>query len=261
MNCPGENLQRRSPKGSYSQVTGLDRDRTLESISTDEAIGIPYSAEHLSGLKTEYLPKRGGTLFYVCFSRTSGTGWNGCFCSVRSHARPEEANGSVRRLHDGTGHCLRGRHAEGSVPRLGALVAAGVSLAFFLAARKHLFHAGVPAFEPVMLLADSLGLGVFTAAGVSAAVQAGFGDSIPYCVFLGALTGVGGGTLRDVLAGLPPYIFVKHIYACASIAGGIACALLWRIAGQTCAVMVCFSLVFLIRILAARFRWSLPKAV
>ena len=142
-----------------------------------------------------------------------------------------------------------------------ALEAAGVSIVFFLAARKHLFHAGVPAFEPVMLLADSLGLGVFTAAGVSAAVQAGFGDSIPYCVFLGALTGVGGGTLRDVLAGLPPYIFVKHIYACASIAGGIACALLWRIAGQTCAVMVCFSLVFLIRILAARFRWSLPKAL
>ena len=142
-----------------------------------------------------------------------------------------------------------------------ALEAAGVSIVFFLAARKHLFHAGVPAFEPVMLLADSLGLGVFTAAGVSAAVQAGFGDSIPYCVFLGALTGVGGGTLRDVLAGLPPYIFVKHIYACASIAGGIVCALLWRTAGQTCAVMVCFSLVFLIRILAARFRWSLPKAV
>ena len=95
-----------------------------------------------------------------------------------------------------------------------ALVAAGVSAAFFLAARKHLFHAGGPAFEPVMLL-----------------------------------------------AGLPPYIFVKHIYACASIAGGIACALLWRSAGQTCAVLVCFSLVFLIRILAARYRWSLPKAV
>ena len=141
-----------------------------------------------------------------------------------------------------------------------ALEAAGVSIIFFLAARKHLFHTGVPAFEPVMLLADSLGLGVFTAAGVSVAEQAGFGESIPYCVFLGALTGVGGGTLRDVLAGLPPYIFVKHIYACASIAGGIACALLWKAAGQTCAVLVCFSLVFLIRILAAKYRWSLPKA-
>ena len=29
----------------------------MESISTDEAIGIPYSAGHLSGIKTEYLPK------------------------------------------------------------------------------------------------------------------------------------------------------------------------------------------------------------
>lgn len=142
-----------------------------------------------------------------------------------------------------------------------ALVAAAVSVAFFLAARRRLFHAGVPAFETVMLLADSLGLGVFTAAGVAAAEQSGFGESIAYCVFLGALTGVGGGTLRDVLAGLPPYIFVKHIYACASIAGAIACAVLWKTAGQTCAVLVCFTLVFMIRILAARFHWSLPKAV
>lgn len=142
-----------------------------------------------------------------------------------------------------------------------ALLAAGVSAAFFLAARRHLFHSGLPAFDTVMLLADSLGLGVFTAAGVSAAVQAGYGDSIPYCVFLGTLTGVGGGTLRDVLAGLPPYIFVKHIYACASIAGAAACALLWSTAGRTSAVLVCFTLVFMIRIMAARFHWSLPKAM
>ena len=90
--------------------------------------------------------------------------------------------------------------------------------------------------------------------------QQAISDAIIKASYIPVFCGVGGGTIRDVLAGLPPYIFVKHIYACASIAGGIACALLWRSAGQTCAVLVCFSLVFLIRILAARFRWSLPKA-
>ena len=34
-------------------------------------------------------------------------------------------------------------------------------------------------------------------------------------MFVGTLTGVGGGLLRDMMAGVPPYIFVKHIYACA----------------------------------------------
>ena len=65
MNCPGENLQRRSPKGSYSQVTGLDRDRTLESISTDEAIGIPPS---IFQVKRQSIFQNGGYSFYVLFS-------------------------------------------------------------------------------------------------------------------------------------------------------------------------------------------------
>jgi len=66
--------------------------------------------------------------------------------------------------------------------------------------------------------------------------------------------------MRDVLAGLPPYIFVKHIYACASIAGAILCAVLWRFTGQAWAMLGCLILVFVIRILAARYHWSLPKA-
>ena len=66
--------------------------------------------------------------------------------------------------------------------------------------------------------------------------------------------------MRDVLAGLPPYIFVKHIYASASIAGAILCAALWHFTGQPWAMLACLVLVFVIRILAARYRWSLPKA-
>lgn len=141
-----------------------------------------------------------------------------------------------------------------------ALLAIGVSLLVFLASRLRLLHSEAPAFETVLLLADSLGLGVFTAAGVAAAMQAGFGENVCYCVFLSTLTGVGGGTLRDVLAGQPPYIFVKHIYACACIAGGILCTLLWNPLGQGASMVLCFILVSSIRLLAAKYRWSLPKA-
>ena len=53
-------------------------------------------------------------------------------------------------------------------------------------------------------------------------------------VFVGLLTGVGGGVMRDVLAGNTPYILVKHVYACASLAGAVLCAVLWRLRAAVC---------------------------
>ena len=141
-----------------------------------------------------------------------------------------------------------------------ALTAIGVSLVMFLPFVRKLLTRGEKVYEAVLLIADSLGLGIFTAAGVAAAAGAGYGDNLFFAVFLGTVTGVGGGVMRDVLAGLPPYIFVKHIYACASIAGAILCAVLWRFTGQAWAMLGCLILVFVIRILAARYHWSLPKA-
>ena len=44
---------------------------------------------------------------------------------------------------------------------------------------------------------------------------------------LAMTTGVGGGILRDVLAGNTPYVFVKHFYACASLIGAVVCAVCW----------------------------------
>ena len=141
-----------------------------------------------------------------------------------------------------------------------ALTAIGVSLVIFLPFVRRLLTRREKAYEAVLLIADSLGLGIFTAAGVAAAIGAGYGNSFFFAVFLGTVTGVGGGVMRDVLAGLPPYIFVKHIYACASIAGAVLAAALWPFLGQAWSMLACLILVFVIRILAARHRWSLPKA-
>jgi uncharacterized membrane protein YeiH len=141
-----------------------------------------------------------------------------------------------------------------------ALTAIGVSLVIFLPAVRRIFAAKERAYEVTMLLADSVGLGIFTSAGVAAAVGAGYGKSFFFSVFLGAITGVGGGVLRDVMAGMRPYIFVKHIYACASLAGAVVCALLWNSIGKTAAMLLGCAVIFVIRLLAAHFRWSLPKA-
>ena len=78
--------------------------------------------------------------------------------------------------------------------------------------------------------------------------------------FVGVLTGVGGGILRDIFAGNTPYIFIKHFYACASIIGAWTCALLWPHTGSVPAMIAGAALTVVLRLLAAHFRWSLPKA-
>ena len=78
-------------------------------------------------------------------------------------------------------------------------------------------------------------------------------------LFVAVVTGVGGGVLRDIFAGDRPYIFVKHIYACASLAGAAACMLLWS-AGENLALLTGCALTVVLRLCAAVFRWSLPKA-
>ena len=78
-------------------------------------------------------------------------------------------------------------------------------------------------------------------------------------MFHGTVTGVGGGLLRDVMAGVPPYILVRHIYACASIVGAIVCVVLYRNFGAVAAMVGASAVVILIRYLAAHSRWTLPE--
>ena len=74
------------------------------------------------------------------------------------------------------------------------------------------------------------------------------------------ITGVGGGVMRDLFAGDRPYIFVKHVYACAALLGAIAFAALKPLVGLDGATIIGFALIVVIRFCSAHFHWSLPKA-
>lgn len=107
---------------------------------------------------------------------------------------------------------------------------------------------------------DALGLAIFTVMGISSAKALSDEHNLFLLVFVGVITGVGGGLIRDIMAGDTPYIFVKHIYACASIVGALACVFLWEPIGTVWAMFIGAALVFVIRMLAAHFKWSLPHA-
>ena len=105
---------------------------------------------------------------------------------------------------------------------------------------------------------DSIGLGIFTSLGVMSGIDNVYPDNTFLLVFIGMLTGVGGGLMRDMMAGEEPYIFVKHIYACASLVGALGCVEIYREWGRLPAVFIGAFIVMAIRFLAAHYRWNLP---
>lgn len=115
-------------------------------------------------------------------------------------------------------------------------------------------------YDRIFLIMDSVGLGLFTVIGIRVAKTASIEDNFFLVTFVGVLTGVGGGLLRDIFAGDRPYIFIKHFYACAAIIGAWICAYLWDITGESAAMIIGASVIVLLRLLAAHYRWSLPKA-
>lgn len=141
-----------------------------------------------------------------------------------------------------------------------AIVAVFTSIVvFFPFVRRLMLHTR-KLYDSIMFFMDSLGLAIFTVMGIFAASKISWDHSMFLLLFVGVITGVGGGVLRDILAGNTPYIFVKHIYACASLAGAGVCVILWTRIGSLYAMVVGAVVVFILRILAAHFKWNLPRA-
>lgn len=116
----------------------------------------------------------------------------------------------------------------------------------------------IEGYEKIMNILDAIGLGAFTVIGIDTGVEAGYGDYHFLIIFLGVITGIGGGILRDIMAGETPYVLKKHIYACASIAGACLYVVLLQVTRSDSAMIGSALLVVVIRILASHFRWDLP---
>ena len=111
-----------------------------------------------------------------------------------------------------------------------------------------------------LMVADSVGLGVFTVVGVNTCFESLPDANFFTAVFLGVITGVGGGVLRDVFSMNLPKIFVKHFYACASIAGAIVAFLIVKYLNAPLIASISGAAVVIkLRFLASFLRWNLPK--
>lgn len=110
-----------------------------------------------------------------------------------------------------------------------------------------------------LLISDAIGLGAFTVLGIQYVQEQSGYDNPVLLLFVGVVTGVGGGVMRDVFSGNIPFIFRKHVYATASIAGALTYICLEKTGHLELAATTTLVMVLVLRILAARFEWNLPK--
>lgn len=106
---------------------------------------------------------------------------------------------------------------------------------------------------------DAVGLATFSTVGTEMACEAGFSDMAVLSISMGLLTGIGGGIIRDILVDSTPYVLKKHIYALASIIGSTIYYLIRTNGNKILALIIAMPIIVIIRILAAKYHWKLPK--
>ena len=120
-----------------------------------------------------------------------------------------------------------------------------------------IFHHILKKLDNAWLVFDTLGLALFTIAGMQKSLA--FGQPYWVAIIMGCITGSAGGVIRDVLLNNEPVIFQREIYAMASVAGGIT---YWTLdyynSPIEVTVIVTFLLICVIRFLAVRYHLSLP---
>lgn len=112
---------------------------------------------------------------------------------------------------------------------------------------------------PGLQIVDAIGLGLFSATGVSLALQGGV-QAFP-AVLMGVVTATAGGVLRDLICAEVPQVFRRRsqLYVTCSFAGAAGYALLATVGvGADAALIACVSLTVLLRLTAIHFDLHLP---
>ncbi|HOK79939.1 MAG TPA: trimeric intracellular cation channel family protein [bacterium] len=115
----------------------------------------------------------------------------------------------------------------------------------------------IAVYTKIFLISDAIGLASFTSTGSIIAYQSGLG--MIGMIVLGMSTAIGGGIIRDILANEVPMVLNKEIYATCSLAGCIVFWACYRICDINLTSFFSMATVFVLRMLAIRYRWNLPK--
>ena len=131
-------------------------------------------------------------------------------------------------------------------------IAAGVATFVFY---RLFSNAGKP-----LVYADAVGLGAFSASGASLAYSVSHNPLL--VTLVGAITAVGGGVVRDLLANEIPMVLTKEFYATAAIIGSLTYFMLRLIGlGDSTSALLSMITTVALRFAAVRLGWELPRRV
>jgi len=146
---------------------------------------------------------------------------------------------------------LMGSTPVGWMNDLRYLIMIVVGLLISILFRKH-----VQKLRNTFFLFDTIGIAVFTVLGIQKALALGIHPVI--AVMMGMISAVFGGVTRDVICNEIPLIFRKEIYALACLFGGFIFILLRYLEVDTTVnILVTIAIIFVLRLLAVRFKWNL----
>lgn len=107
---------------------------------------------------------------------------------------------------------------------------------------------------------DAIGLGAFTIAGMNVAFGTVYGDNQFLVIFVGVITGIGGGMIRDVVIGRVPVVLQKQIYAVAAFIGALTYNFLIAFSiNNVISMIIGFLVIVIIRLLSIHYKLQLPK--
>lgn len=112
----------------------------------------------------------------------------------------------------------------------------------------------------ITYILDAIGLGIFTVVGINVCHTFYSEENAFLSVFVGVITGCGGGLLRDIMANRTPVILKRDIYASASLAGGLLYQFTYPyFPGRTFAMIFYALVIMAIRLCAIWRNWNLPS--
>lgn len=115
----------------------------------------------------------------------------------------------------------------------------------------------VARLRKTLFLFDTLGIAFFTILGVEKTLALGFRPEV--AAIMGMFSAVMGGVIRDTLTNEIPILFRKEVYASACLSGAVVYLVLnYYGLERNINLLVSISLIILIRLVAVRFKLSLP---
>jgi uncharacterized membrane protein YeiH len=133
------------------------------------------------------------------------------------------------------------------------LICSVIGLVIVIIFSKKLVRLDTPFF-----IFDTIGLALFVVVGIEKTVQLNFPFWV--AIAMGTITGIVGGIIRDIFIHEIPLVFRKEVYALACVFGGMV---YWMCYGLNFSNIICemtaSAAIFIVRLLAVKYQWGLPK--